>query len=48
MEECICICMCVKYFVLIIWWLTISNKCIFDVVNVGRSLAFIGRDFFYR
>ena len=41
-------CMCVKYFVLIIWWLTIFNKCIFDVSNVGRSLAFIGRDGFYR
>ena len=27
--------MCVKYFVLIIWWLTIFNKCIFDVANVG-------------
>ena len=40
MEECIY--MCVKYFVLIIWWLTIFNKCIFDVANVGRSLAFIG------
>ena len=26
----------VKYFVLIIWWLTIFNKCIFDVANVGR------------
>ena len=37
-----------KYFVLIIWWLTIFNKCIFDVVNVGRSLAFIGRDGFYK
>ena len=32
---------CVKYFVLIIWWLTILNKFIFDVANVGRSLAFI-------
>ena len=39
---------CVKYFVLIIWRLTIFNKCIFDVANVGRSLAFIGRDGFYR
>ena len=39
---------CVKYFVLIIWWLTIFNKCIFDVTNAGRSLAFIGRDGFYR
>ena len=39
---------CVKYFVLIIWWLKIFNKCIFDVANVGRSLAFIGRDGFYR
>ena len=38
----------VKYFVLIIWWLTIFNKCIFDVENVGRSLAFIGKDGFYR
>ena len=28
---------CLKYFVLIIWWLTIFNKCIFDVANVGRS-----------
>ena len=37
-----------KYFVLIIWWLTIFNKCIFDVANVGRSLAFIGRDGFYK
>ena len=37
-----------KYFVLIIWWLTIFNKCICDVSNVGRSLAFIGRDGFYR
>ena len=46
MEECIY--MCVKYFVLIILWLTIFNKCIFDVANVGRSLAFIGRDGFYR
>ena len=36
------------YFVLIIWWLTIFNKCIFDVANVGRSLAFIGRDGFYK
>ena len=43
MEECICMC-----FVLIIWWLTIFNKCIFDVANVGRSLAFIERDGFYR
>ena len=24
------------------------NKCIFDFANVGRSLAFIGRDGFYR
>ena len=49
MEECICnMYVCVKYFVLIIWWLTIFNKCIFDVANVGRSLAFIGRDGFYR
>ena len=40
--------MCVKYFVLIIWWLTIFNKYIFDVANVGRSLAFIGRYCFYR
>ena len=40
--------LCVKYFVWIIWWLTIFNKCIFDVANVGRSLAFIGRDGFYR
>ena len=39
---------CVKYFVLIIWWLTIFNNCIFDVANVGRSLAFTGRDGFYR
>ena len=40
---------CVKYFVLIIWWLTIFNKCIFDVAKyVGRSLAFIGKDGFYR
>ena len=39
MKECIC--MCVKYFVLIIWWLTIFKKCVFDVSNVGRSLAFI-------
>ena len=39
---------CVKYFVLIIWWLTIFNKCIFDVANVGRSLASIGRDGFYK
>ena len=31
---------CVKYFVSIIWWLTIFNKCLFDVANVGRSLAF--------
>ena len=46
MEECIR--MCLKYFVLIIWWLTIFNKCIFDVANVGRSLAFIGRDGFYK
>ena len=38
---------CVKYFIMIIWWLTIFNKCIFDVANVGRSLAFIGRDGFY-
>ena len=29
----------VKYFVLIIWWLTIFNKCIFDVqMLVGHSL----------
>ena len=40
--------MCVKYFVLLIWWMKIFNKCIFDVANVGRSLAFIGRDGFYR
>ena len=40
--------MCVKYFVLIFWWLTIFNKCIFEVANVGRSLAFIERDGFYR
>ena len=39
---------CVKYFFLIIWWLTIFNKCIFDVANVGMSLAFIGRDGFYK
>ena len=39
-------CVCVKYLLLIIWWLTIFNKCIFDVANVGRSLAFIGRDGF--
>ena len=39
---------CVKYFVLIMWWLTIFNKCIFDVANVGRSLAFIWRDGFYK
>ena len=44
MEECVC----VKYFVVIIWWLTIFNKCKFDVANVGRSLAFIGRDGFYK
>ena len=36
-----------KYFVLIIWWLTIFYQCIFDVANVGRSLAFVGRDGFY-
>ena len=39
---------CVKYFVLIIWWLKIFNNCIFYVANVGRSLAFIGRDGFYK
>ena len=39
---------CVKYFFLIIWWLKIFNKCIFDVANVGRSLAFIGGDGFYK
>ena len=30
-----------KYFVLIIWWLTIFNKCICDIANValvGHSL----------
>ena len=37
-----CVTLCVKYFVFIIWWLTIFNKCLFDVANVGRSLAFIG------
>ena len=47
MEECF-LYVCLKYFVLIIWWLTIFNKCIFDVANVGRSLAFIGKDGFYR
>ena len=31
--------MCVKYFVLIIWWLTIFNKCIFYVANVGTLLV---------
>ena len=31
---------CVKYFVLIIWWLKIFNKCIFDVANVGRRDGF--------
>ena len=38
----------VNYFVLIIWYLTIFNKCIFDVANIGRSLAFIGRYGFYK
>ena len=38
----------VNYFVLIIWELTIFNKCVFDVANVGRSIGFIGRDGFYK
>ena len=39
---------CVKYLFLIVWWLTIFDKSIFDVANVGRSLAFIGKDGFYK
>ena len=39
--------MCVRCFVVIIWWLKMFNQFIFDVANVGRSLAFIGRDGFY-
>ena len=41
------VCVCVRCFVVIIWWLKMFNQFIFDVANVGRSLAFIGRDGFY-
>ena len=41
MEECF-LYVCLKYFVLIIWWLTIFNKCIYVYLMlqmlVGHSL----------
>ena len=42
----VCVCAVFRFDNLVVD--AIFDKCIFDVANVGRSLAFIGRDVFYR